>query len=90
MWFNIYEHFFFYKIYENCDVISQKVLTSLQKWSHWTNFVIVLCIKSELIMLIFQLLTNYVKDFWRGVQWAHPSTSLPQPINIKKVQPLSS
>ena len=31
MWFNIYGHFFFYKIYENYDVISQKV------WRHCKN-----------------------------------------------------
>ena len=31
MWFKIYGHFFFYKIYENYDVILQKVLTPLQK-----------------------------------------------------------
>ena len=48
MWFKVYGHFFFYKINKNYVVISQKVLTSLQKWSHGTNFGIVLCIKSYL------------------------------------------
>ena len=42
-------------------------------------------------MLIFQFLTNYVKDFSEGSPMnPPPPTSLPQPINIKKVQPLSS
>ena len=44
-------------------------------------------------MLIFQFLTNYVKDFSGGSPMnppPPPPTYLPQPINIKKVQPLSS
>ena len=38
----------------------------------------------ELLILIFQFLTNYVKDFTEG-----SPMNPPQPINIKKVQPLS-
>ena len=47
-WFKIYEHFIFYKAYQNYDVISQKALALSQKWSHGTNFGMLLCIKSYL------------------------------------------
>ena len=73
---------FYNKIYQNYDVISQKLLTLFQNWSHGTNFDMVLRIK-ELLTLIFQSLTNYFKDFTEDSPMDPPSL-----LDLKKVQPL--
>ena len=59
------------------------MLTSFQKWSHRTKFWYD-TVYQELLILIFQFLTNYVKDFTEDGRMNRS----PLPINLKVVHPL--
>ena len=74
---NLWAFLFLWKIYKNYDVISQKTLTLSQKWSHGTNFAMVLCIKSYLYES-FNPLPVMLRILRRRVLWT------PQPIEPQK------